>query len=221
MNANPPDNSARAARIAQLAVTPADLAGFSWEKLFGPDRAGCPIELEIGIGKGGFLLRRARAHPDRNFLGIEWANEFYRYALDRFARWNVGNVRLLRTDASVFIRTTCPRDSLAILHIYHPDPWPKRRHHKRRLFQPAFVSAAVACLVPGGRIAVQTDHVGYFEVIAGLLRAHPQLREVPFADPASGVEGDRVATNFEIKYLREGRPIHQIAMQRTDSPHSP
>lgn len=217
MTVKPPDNPARAARIAQLAVEPADLVAFSWQKLFGPDRAHRPIELEIGIGKGGFLLRRARAHPDRNFLGIEWASEFYRYALDRFARWNVPNVRLLRTDAGVFIRTVCPRDSLAVLHIYHPDPWPKRRHHKRRLFQPPFVNAAVACLVPGGRIAVQTDHAGYFDVIVELLRSHPQLREVPFADPAFGVEAARVATNFEIKYLKEGRPIYQIAMQRADA----
>lgn len=192
------------------------LAEFSWQRLFGRDR---PVELEIGTGKGGFLLRRAQQHPDRDFLGIEWANEFYKYAVDRMARWRVANVRILRTDASHFIRVVCPRASLAALHVYHPDPWPKKRHHKRRLFQPPFVDAAARCLVPGGRWAVQTDHAEYFDIIRTLLLGHPLLEEIPFEDPAFGVtsaddEAAGVATNFEIKYRREGRAIYQIAVRR-------
>lgn len=194
-----------------IAVDLAELEGLTWERLFGNPR---PVELEIGTGKGAFLLRRAPAHPQRNFLGIEWANEFYRYAVDRMQRWKVPNVRLLRTDASVFIRTLCPRDSLTALHVYHPDPWPKKRHHKRRLFQPAFVDAAAACLLPGGRLAVQTDHAEYFSIIAPLLREHAQLEEVPFDDPDFGVQSERIGTNFEIKYLREGRSMHQLAVRR-------
>jgi len=188
-----------------------ELDGLNWPAVFGNDR---PVELEIGTGKAAFLLRRAQAFPDRNFLGIEWANEFYKYAVDRMQRWRVPNVRMLRTDAAHFIRVVCPRDSLTALHVYHPDPWPKKRHHKRRLFQPAFVEAAVACLVVGGRWAVQTDHAEYFEIIAGLLRHHPALEEVPFDDPEFGVAGARVATNFEIKYLKEGRALYQLAVRR-------
>ncbi len=188
-----------------------ELDGLTWPAVFGNDR---PVELEIGTGKAGFLLRRAQAFPDRNFLGIEWANEFYKYAVDRMQRWRVPNVRMLRTDAAHFIRVVCPRDSLTALHVYHPDPWPKKRHHKRRLFQPAFVEAAVTCLVPGGRWAVQTDHAEYFEIIAGLLRHHPALEEVAFDDPEFGVAGARVATNFEIKYLKEGRALYQLAVRR-------
>ncbi|HMQ15416.1 MAG TPA: tRNA (guanosine(46)-N7)-methyltransferase TrmB [Phycisphaerae bacterium] len=187
------------------------LRDMTWERLFGNSR---PVELEIGTGKGAFLLRRARANPLRNFLGIEWANQIYRYAVDRMQRWQVPNVRLLRTDADHFMRIVCPRDSLSALHVYHPDPWPKKRHHKRRLFKPVFVEAAARCLLPGGHWAVQTDHAGYFDVIAALLRAHPLLREVPFDDPEFGVEAARVATNYEIKYLREGRRMHQIAVKR-------
>jgi tRNA (guanine-N7-)-methyltransferase len=173
-----------------------------------------PIELEIGTGKAGFLLRRARAYPDRCFLGIEWANEFYRYAVDRMERWHVPNVRLLRTDAAYFVRIICPRESLAVLHVYHPDPWPKTRHRKRRLIQQPFVDAAVACLVPGGRWAVQTDHAEYFEQMRGLLLGHPQLVEVAFDDPEFGVRDARIETNFEIKYEREGRAMYQLAVQR-------
>lgn len=201
-----------AARPARVALEAHELEGLTWERLFGNER---PVELEIGVGKAAFLLRRAQALPQRNFFGIEWANEFYRFAVDRMQRWTVSNVRLVRADAAHFIRASCPRRSLAALHVYHPDPWPKKRHHKRRLFQKPFVDAAVECLAPGARWAVQTDHAEYFEIIRGLLLAHPQLTPAPFDDPEFGVEGERVATNFEVKYLREGRALYQMAMLRT------
>ena len=187
--------------------------------LFGDDR---PIEMEIGCGKGGFLLRRARALPDRRFFGVEWANSFYRYAADRMVRWQVPNVRLMRTDARHLVIHHLPPGCLAILHIYHPDPWPKKRHHKRRLIQPPFVAAAADALVPGGRIAIQTDHADYFEQIRGALRSEPHLAEVPFDIPETGVVEGRVETNYEIKYLREGRAIYQIAVVKAASvPRNP
>ncbi len=194
-----------------VAVGLVELAGLRWDTFFGNP---WPVELEIGTGKAGFLLRRAQAHPELNFLGIEWANEFYRFAVDRMERWKLANVRILRADAGHFVRASCPRDSLAALHVYHPDPWPKRRHHKRRLFQQAFVDAAVACLVRGGRWAVQTDHAEYFEIIRDLLLGHPELEPIPFDDPDFGVAEARIATNFEIKYLRAGRPMYQLAVRR-------
>jgi len=183
-----------------------------FDAIFGP---GVPVEMEIGSGKGGFLLNRARALPDRGFLGIEWANKIYLYAADRMVRWGVRNVRLMRTDASHLVRHSIRPESLTMLHIYHPDPWPKKRHHKRRLIQPPFVAAAVATLKPGGRIAIQTDHAEYFEQIKQVLAGEPRLREVPFNVPEAGVVDGFVQTNFEIKYRREGRPIYQIAAERT------
>ncbi len=197
--------------VIPIAIEPSELEDFAWERVF-PRAA--PLELEIGTGKAGFLLDRARAHPERDFLGIEWANEFYKFAVDRMRRWGVGNVRMLRTDAAYFIRVVCPRDSLTALHVYHPDPWPKKRHHKRRLIQQPFVDAAVDCLIPGGRWAVQTDHAEYFQQIESLLSAHERLEQVPFDDPEFGVGQAGLQTNFEVKYLREGREIYQIAVCR-------
>jgi len=183
--------------------------------LFGSDG---PLEMEIGVGKGGFLLRRAREHPEISFLGIEWANKIIRYAADRMVRWGVTNVRLIRTDARHLMLHHMPADCLTVLHIYHPDPWPKKRHHKRRLIQADFIAAAVRALVPGGRIAVQTDHAEYFEQIRAVISAEPRLMTVPFEDPRSGVVEGRLETNFEIKYLREGRQIYQIAAIRKPPP---
>lgn len=192
--------------LPTVAIEPNELTNLQWERLFGNTN---PVELEIGIGKAGFLLHRAREYPQHNFFGIEWASKFYRFAVDRMQRWGVTNVRIVRTDASHFMRVLCPRNSLTVLHTYHPDPWPKKRHHKRRLFQQPVVNAAVECLIPGGRWAVQTDHAEYFEQIQALLRNHPDLEEIPFNDPDT-----RIETNYEIKYLREGRTIYQIAARR-------
>lgn len=183
----------------------------AWQKVFGDDR---PVELEIGSGKGGFLLNRAKAYPERGFLGVEWANKYFQFAADRMARWGVTNVRLMRTDAGYLVTHHLPAECLSLLHIYHPDPWPKKRHHKKRLIQSPFVVAATNALVIGGRLAIQTDHADYFEQIRRVIRAEPRLEEVPFDVPEVGVLEGRVGTNFETKYLKEGRAIYQLALRK-------
>lgn len=172
-----------------------------------------PIELEIGSGKGTFLLRQARAHLDRNYLGIEWANKFYKYAADRMRRWGLTNVRMLRTDARDFVMQRLAMDSLDALHIYHPDPWPKKRHHRRRLIQADFVDAAIRAMKNGARLAIQTDHAGYFEQISEVTRSFPQLEEIAWADERYGIVGEDIKTNFEIKYEREGRDFYRLAFR--------
>src|SRR5881227_3162677 len=107
-----------------------------WRALFGNDN---PVELEIGIGKGTFLTEQAKARPDTNFFGIEWARWFWRYASDRLRRSGCANARTVRAEAGFFLSEFVPDASLAVLHIYFPDPWPKKRHHKRRLIQAPFV----------------------------------------------------------------------------------
>ena len=170
------------------------------------------VEMEIGCGKGGFLLRRAQACPEKRLVGIEWANKFFKYAADRIARWKVENVRIMRTDAAHLVKYHLAAGCLTALHVYHPDPWPKKRHHKRRLFQPEFVNAAACALASNGRLAIQTDHAEYFDVIRSVVLAHPDLQEIGFDDPEFGVEDDAVSTNFEIKYQREGRSFYRMAV---------
>ena len=169
------------------------------------------VELEIGCGKGGFILERAKQCPQRRFLGIEQAGKYYRYAADRMARWGLTNVRMMQTDARNFVVHHLAENSLAALHVYHPDPWPKKRHHKRRLFQKDFVTAAVRALEPGARLAVQTDHGEYLAWIQDLLGRCPELTQVDFEHPDLPTPGRAQRTNFEVKYLREGRTIYRIA----------
>ena len=173
------------------------------------------FELEIGCGKGGFLLSRARAKPDTRLLGIEWANKFFRYAADRMARWGLANVRIMRTDAGVFVTRHLPPACVSVLHLYHPDPWPKKRHHKRRIIQPAFVEAAARVLTPEGRWLLQSDHAEYFAHMQEHLLACPALRPIKWDERDITLAEDWAGTNFEIKYRREGRTIHRAAYIRT------
>src|SRR3954464_7103066 len=110
-----------------------------WREVYGNDN---PVELEIGTGKGTFLTEQARARPDVNFFGIEWARWFWRYASDRLRRHGCTNARMVRAEAGFFLTQHVPSASLSVLHIYFPDPWPKAKHHKRRLIQPAFMPLA-------------------------------------------------------------------------------
>lgn len=173
-----------------------------------------PLELEIGSHKGTFLVRRAKELPDRNFIGIEWANKYYKYAADRMARWGLTNVRMMRCDAKHFVIHQVASECVDVLHIYHPDPWPKKRHHRRRLIHTDFIDAAVRILCPGARLAIQTDHAGYFEHMCEVLLPRTDLQQVEFADESFGTIGADIKTNFEIKYEREGRTFYRFAFAK-------
>jgi len=172
-----------------------------------------PVELEIGMGKGTFLTEQSKARPDVNFFGIEYARWFWRYASDRLRRSGAKNVRTIRAEASFFLHEYVADASISVMHIYFPDPWPKARHHKRRLIQAPFVKEIERVLVRGGRLQVVTDHKDYFEQIEPVLAAS-NLRVIEYARPGSANEGEFVGTNFERKYRREGRPFYAIAAIR-------
>ncbi len=125
-----------------------------------PDR---PLEIEIGSGKGTFLLAHGAEHPGTNLLGIEWAKEFYAYAADRVRRAGLPNVRMLHADATEFLHWRCPDGVARVIHLYFPDPWPKSRHHKRRTVQDRFLADAWRVLEPGGALRIVTDHDEYWE----------------------------------------------------------
>ena len=172
-----------------------------------------PVELEIGVGKGTFLSDQARARPETNFLGIEWARWFWRYSSDRLRRAGCKNAKMVRAEASYFLHEFIADASLSVVHIYFPDPWPKARHHKRRLIQPPFLAELDRVLISNGRVQIVTDHQDYFEQIEQVLAASP-LRVLEYNRPGSAAEGEFVGTNFERKYRREGRPFYAIAAIR-------
>lgn len=178
-----------------------------WAALFGNAN---PVEMEIGMGKGTFITEAAKAHPEINYFGIEWANWFWKYASDRLRRNGCMNARTVRNDAVFFVKEYVPADSLSVLHVYFPDPWPKTRHNKRRLIQESFMREIERILIPGGRLQVVTDHKDYFEQIDAVVKAS-KLKVVEYNRPGGAGEGEFVGTNFERKYKREGRPFYAVA----------
>lgn len=179
----------------------------NWSELFGNDH---PVEMEIGIGKGTFITDQAKARPDTNFFGIEWARWFWRYASDRLRRNECLNAHTVRAEAGFFLKEFIADAGLSVMHIYFPDPWPKKRHHKRRLIQEPFLKQVERVLTPGGRLQIVTDHQEYFEQIEPMVKAS-NLRIIEYNRPGSAGEGEFVGTNFERKYRRENRPFHALA----------
>ena len=174
------------------------------------------VHIEVGCGKGTFLLKQAQAQPGLNFLGVEWASKYYRYSVDRIGRWSLGNVRIIRTDAAELVAEFMQDESVDCFHIYFPDPWPKKRHNKRRFLSTANTEQLIRCLKPGGTIRIATDHADYFEQIRSVLgQFDKQLERIDFETTAGAEKDEWVGTNFERKYLRDQRDIYTIAVEKT------
>lgn len=185
----------------------------SWPEVFGNDN---PVACEIGSGKGRFLINSAADNPGTNYLGIERAVKYHRLIRQRAERRGLVNVRLLNTDAAYFIRTYVPPLSVQHYYILFPDPWPKKRHRKRRLVSAAFLEDLLPTLAPGGCIHYKTDFQDYFEQMTGLSRARSELLELHCqtilpeqADP------EAADTSFERKYLIQGRTIYTADYRKT------
>ena len=200
--------------LASLRLDPERaLAGLIWSEVFGRV---APVEVEVGIGKGRFLLTAAAARPEVDHLGIEWANEYLRIAETRAGKRGLRNVRFVRVDAKLLVARAIPEASVAAYYVFYPDPWPKKRHHKRRFFDRSTVDRVVATLVPGGWLHVATDHDAYWEVIEPLLDGTAGLeREPAFGGPAFPLRPDGALTNFEAKYEVEGRSRHRGTWRRS------
>jgi tRNA (guanine-N7-)-methyltransferase len=169
-----------------------------------------PVEVEIGIGKGLFLLEEARRREEGRFLGIEVSTKYVKWTLERLCREGIRNVRLVREEASYFVDRYLPPGSVAVYHVYYPDPWPKRRHRKRRLFRPSFAAAIGRSLAADGELRVATDHGEYFEQIRGVLAAEPLLAPMD-EDPGAWSDWK---TNFARKYEKEDRGVFRARYRR-------
>jgi tRNA (guanine-N7-)-methyltransferase len=199
-------------------VLPPDSPAFApappidWSALFGNDR---PVEIEVGSGKGLFLLTQGPARPDTNFLGIEIERKYTLLTATRIARRQLPNVKLACTDARWFMKERVAEASVSALHVYFPDPWWKTRHRKRKLFTRDFSERCVRVLQYLGRLHFATDVADYFAETLEMLNGIAALRVLP--PPANDAED---LTNFERKYRREGRAIYR-ALYEKNSPLSP
>lgn len=171
-------------------------------------------EIELGFGKGRYLLRRAASDPERRFLGVEIVAEYFRIAADRSARRGLTNLELILGEAQYVLATLLPPAFAQALHVYFPDPWPKARHHKRRLFSPRSLDLLLRVLVPGGKLFFASDHLEYAATVRSTLCSHPRLS----VRDRHQVWADGARTNYEAKYIEEGRPIVRLVAELEGGP---
>jgi len=184
-------------------------APLDFARLFG--RA-APIVLEIGFGMGETTAAIAAAQPDRDFVGIEVHGPGVGNLLREIDRRGLANVRVVRHDAVEVVDAMIPAGALAGIHVYFPDPWPKKRHQKRRLLKPAFVHALARRLAPGGYLHAATDWGDYADEMLATLRAEPLLANT--AEGFAPRPASRPPTKFELRGTRLGHPVFDLLFTR-------
>ncbi len=171
-----------------------------------------PVVLEIGSGMGETTARIAAENPQTDYVAIEVHGPGVGSLLRRVADERLGNVRVIQHDAVEVLREMVPEGSLAAIHVFFPDPWPKKRHHKRRLVQPEFVQLAASRLARGGRLHVATDWQEYADHVLAVLSQTPGL-----ANTAAGFAPRppwRPETKFERRGLRLGHGVWDVLFRK-------
>ena len=179
------------------------------ERLFGR-RA--PLVLEIGCGMGETTAAIAQAHPGVDYLGVEVHGPGVGAILNRIEQQGLRNLRVVQHDAVEVVDAMIPEGALAGVHVYFPDPWPKKRHHKRRLLKPAFVHALARRLAPGGYLHAATDWAPYAEEILATLDAEPLLANT--APRYAPRPSWRPQTKFEARGLGLGHEVADLVFRR-------
>jgi tRNA (guanine-N7-)-methyltransferase len=180
-------------------------------KIFG--RA-APLQVDLGCGDGSFLSALAERMPEKNFLGVERLIGRVRSACRKAAR--IDNMRVIRVETAYAVRYLLAEQSVQVFHLLFPDPWPKRRHKRRRVMTSEFLRSVHCALAPQGLLRIATDQLDYFDQMQRLARADPQFAIV---EPllATSIEVDDVdlpLSKFERKFRQQGVPIHWLTLRK-------
>ena len=169
-----------------------------------------PVYLEIGFGNGESLVAMAAAHPERNYIGVEVHPPGVGHLLLRLEACGCDNVRVIRHDAIDVLDRMLAADSLAGVYLFFPDPWHKKRHHKRRIVQPAFLDRVHRVLAPGGVLHAATDWEDYARHMLETLRADPRFENLADDDGFVPRPGERPLTKFERRGQRLGHGVRDL-----------
>jgi tRNA (guanine-N7-)-methyltransferase len=196
------------ASAEQLEVVPVDIfKPFSFIAIFHNAR---PVEVDLGSGSGRFLIEAATQYPERNFLGVERLLGRVRKTLRSAGRLGLTNVRVLRLEIDYTVRYLLSHESVFRLHLSFPDPWPKRRHHSRRLVDQEFLAASATALVSGGELWIKTDHADYFDCISKAVDGRKDLFvSVPWSE-------EYPITDFEETYRAQSLPIYRLRLRKVN-----
>lgn len=173
---------------------------FDGGAFFGNDNA---IELEVGAGRGDFIVEYAKRFPEKNFLAVERKENYLKRGVNKARVSQVDNVAFLNVDAPHFMVEYVPDTSLEAVHVYFPDPWPKKRHLKRRILQEPFLVQLKRSLKPGGVLYLRTDFHHYFLEMMELLEKFPEFEKIDTPEEVAAVQ-----TGFEMRFRKQGIPIY-------------
>jgi tRNA (guanine-N7-)-methyltransferase len=169
-----------------------------------------PLDVELGSGDGSFLVHYAKTHPELNFLGIERLLGRLRKIDRKGRRLGLTNLRVIRVEAGYFLEYMLPPQSVRDLHIYFPDPWPKRKHRKHRLINTKFAEIAAQVTTPGGAVHLRTDDADYFAQMTAVFRESPHFRQT-----TPPPELLAIRTDFEADFNARGIQSLVVSYQRT------
>jgi len=182
-----------------------------WSRFFGNDQ---PVQLDIGCGRGLFTVNASERHPEKNFLGIEIDYREGRRGAMRLLKREQPNARIIGGDCNIVLAKLIQPGSVAAAHVYFPDPWWKKRHHKRRLFTAGFVDLLAMVLEDGGCVHSWSDVAEYFEMIQQLMTEHPQFDTLSPPAEREAEHNMDYQTSFERKKRQLGLPIYRGLWQR-------
>jgi len=169
-----------------------------------------PLEIDLGCGDGSFLLAMAEQFPERNFLGIERLLGRVRKVCRKGDRMGLENLRVLRLESLYTLEWLLPAASVNRLHLLCPDPWPKVKHHRRRLFQKPFLESLVRVLEPGGEFLFKTDHNEYFEWSREQLGGFDALEQLAWEDSSFFYP----KTDFQLQWEAEGKRLQGLRARK-------
>jgi tRNA (guanine-N7-)-methyltransferase len=205
-----PNRPVTIASPSLLYALPSILERIDPRKLFPLEQ---PLEVELGCGDGSFLVEYAASHPRRNFIGVERLLGRVRKLDRKGGRAGLKNLRAVRIESSYFLAFLLPPGVTEALHIYFPDPWPKRKHRRHRLVNEHFPALAAQALAPGGALYLRTDDPAYFGQMTAVFSASPAFRPVDTPVELAGVR-----TDFEKDFLARGiqtlRAAYQLVKHR-------
>ncbi|MFS1663309.1 tRNA (guanosine(46)-N7)-methyltransferase TrmB [Streptococcus sp. zg-JUN1979] len=194
------------AKYPQLVISNPEKAKGLWRDIFGNDK---PIHIEVGSGKGAFITGMAAQNPDVNYIGIDIQSSVLSYALDKVIASGVDNVRLLLVDGSS-LSDYFEEGEIDLLYLNFSDPWPKKRHEKRRLTYKTFLETYETILPPNGEIHFKTDNRGLFEYSLASMSQYGMVLNRVWLDLHADDMADNVMTEYEAKFSAKGQPIYRL-----------
>lgn len=176
-------------------------------------RPGRPLEVDLGCGDGSFLMEMARQHPERDFIGVERLLGRVRKVCRKLTRGGLSNARVLRLESRYVVEWLLPAASVSRLHLLCPDPWPKVRHHRRRLVQLEFLDALRRVLEPGGEFLFMTDHEEYFRRVEEKVAEHDGFERLEWNEDSFF----HPKTDFQELWESEGKPMWRLRCRKPPS----